>query len=133
MRRLLLRHRWINLLVVGLMLFATSGASLTRMTCLAGGHSVLSFGLADDCCPMDDHHADASLKATCCELSQAKANTIAFVPNDVLALTPVLMVLDAVPVMIAFEPSFTRCSWLDSRPPPLNGTERLAAIGSFLI
>lgn len=133
MRRLLFRHRWINLLVVGLVLFSTSGASLSRMTCLTSGHSELSFGLADDCCPEDGGAEDAALKATCCEFSEAKAVGLTFVPNDLLVLAPVLMALDAAPVMIAAELSVARFTWLDSRPPPLLGSERLATIGSYLI
>ena len=131
MRRFLLRHRWATIAVVGLMLFATSGATLSRMTCFSEGHSVLSFGGADDCCPEEE--SGAGLKAACCELSQAQAGPIAFVPHDVLALAPVLMALDAVPVVVALERSFVPVSWLDSRPPPLLAPERLASIASFLI
>ncbi|MEO8589756.1 MAG: hypothetical protein ABI432_10335 [Flavobacteriales bacterium] len=133
MRRVLLRHRWVTLLVVGLMLFATSGTTLSRMTCLAGGHSVLSFGQAGDCCPDADSGGNATLKATCCELSQAKPGTVTFVPHDVVGLTLVLMVVDAAPVMIAVERSSVTHMWLASRPPPLNGAERLASIGSLLL
>lgn len=133
MRRLLHRYCWVNLLVVGLMLFATSGASLSRMTCLTGGHSVLSFGLAEDCCPADDNHADATLKATCCELSQAKAGTITFVPSAAMVFTPELMVLDVAPVMVALERSSVPRAWLEGRPPPLRTGERLASIGSLLL
>lgn len=131
MRRFLLKHRWATILVVGLMLFATSGATLSRMTCFSEGHSVLSFGAADDCCP--DEASGPGLKAVCCELSQARAGIIAFVPHDMLALAPVLMALDAVPVMVVLEIVSTGTSWLESRPPPLLAPERLASISSFLI
>src|SRR5688572_7357890 len=121
MRRFLLKHRWATVMVVGLMLFATSGATLSRMTCFAGGHSVLSFGAADDCCPEEGN--GAGLKAACCELSQAKAGTIAFVPHDALALAPVLMALDAALVTIVLERSRLNATWLESRPPPLRAPE----------
>jgi len=133
MRRFLLRHRWATLVVVGLMLFATSGATLSRMTCLMDGHSVLSFGFADDCCPEPEAGSNAVLKATCCEFSEATVGAVTFVAHNTLALTPVLMVLDAVPVTVMVERTFELCRWLDVRPPPLRGGERLAILGSFLI
>lgn len=131
MRRFLLKHRWATVLVMGLMLFATSGATLSRMTCFSEGHSVLSFGAADDCCP--EETSGPGLKAACCELSQAKAGIVAFVAHDALALAPMLMALDAVPVTVVLETASTGTSWLESRPPPLRAPERLASISSFLI
>lgn len=131
MRRFLLKHRWATILVVGLMLFATSGATLSRMTCLMGGHTVLSFGLADDCCPEPESGSHAVLKATCCEFSEAKGATVTFIANNTLALVPVLMALDAVPVTIGLEEGSMPFAWLDSRPPPLSRPERLASIGSL--
>ena len=121
------------MMVAGLMLFAISGTTLSRMTCLAGGHSVLSFGLAGDCCPDAEAAGGSTVKATCCEFSQARSLTPAFVPHAPLDLTPVLMVLDAVPMTVAFLRTSAPCGWLQSRPPPMSSPERLASFGVFLI
>lgn len=55
MRRFFQHNRWLTVLVACLLLFATSGLSLSRATCLMSGHSLLSAGLASDCCEDQEH------------------------------------------------------------------------------
>ena len=133
MRRLLLRHRWATYLVAGLVLFATSGTTLSRMTCLMGGHSVWSLGAAADCCPEGEAHEGASIKALCCELSQAKAGVSAALPSvhqDAVLLADVQQITSLVSKAV-IAPVLVR--WLDTRPPPRDVSGRLAELRTHRI
>ncbi len=129
MRAFLDRHTWITYLVVGVFVLATSGAALSRMTCLDGGHSVLSFGLATDCCPPDEEYGDAPMfKADCCELATVQAESDNYLPHEVLQVAVAeVAVAFHLPQEVALVPA-PRCGWLCSRPPPLSTAERLAVL-----
>lgn len=126
MRRLLLRHRWTSYLVTGLLLFATSGATLSRMTCLMGGHSVLSLGLATECCPKSDTDGVPVLKSTCCDVTEARLGQPDLLPSEQLAMDPFLNGVSwMAPPSIASELVLWP-EWLETRPPPKDAPERLA-------
>lgn len=116
-----------------LLLFATSGMAVSRVTCLLGGHSVVSLGAMDDCCPEDVPTDGPSVRPECCALSSARSGGDPFVGHDVTGIAPLLAVLDnvrpepmtAVPMVLPKRQQ--------SRPPPLLVPERLAAHGVFLI
>lgn len=133
MRRFLQYNRWATVLVVGLLLFATSGLSLTRMTCLMGGHSVLSMGLAVDCCPGGIEAHGAQLSATCCALSQAVLDDVHLLPASDVDVDFVLIAGSSIwSVEFAMDPS-RPLHWLESRPPPMALMERLAVIRTRLV
>lgn len=133
MRRFLQHNRWVTVLVTCLLLFATSGFSLSRMTCLMDGHTVLSFGQAGDCCPEDEASDLPTVKADCCALTQAKLDRVSVITSSSLDLDPFFLTLDGVAVHVAQVPPAIPLRWLDSRPPPMRTPERLAAFGAFLI
>ena len=133
MRRLLQQHRWITALVACLLLFATSGLSLSRMTCLMGGQSVLSVGQGSDCCPREEHDANATIQATCCAITQIVADHAQLLQSTTLDLDVILIALDAAPMMVALAPVQVPLRWLDSRPPPLAVPDRLASLRVLLI
>ncbi|MBK8499861.1 MAG: hypothetical protein IPL52_13850 [Flavobacteriales bacterium] len=133
MRRFLQDNRWATVLVAGLLLFATSGLSLTRMTCLMGGHSVLSMGFTVDCCPGEAEAHGAQLSATCCALTQAVLVDVHLLPASDVDLDFLLIACSSIwSVEFAIDPS-RPLHWLESRPPPLALMERLAVIGTRLV
>ncbi len=132
MRRFLHRNRWATLLVIGLLMFASSGMMLSRMTCLIAGHSIYSIGLIEGCCPEDDHEM-ATIEAVCCEIGQVARNTGAFVGHAGPDLVVLLLCLDAAPWATITLPEPAPLAWLESRPPPEHSGERLATLGSLLI
>lgn len=133
MRRLLQHNRWITVLVACLLLFATSGFSLTRMTCLMGGHTVFSFGQLDDCCPDEQGTDQATLKAECCAITQAKLEPVNVVVVNSLGLDPVFVAFGTAPFEVAQALVLVPLRWLDTRPPPLTVPDRLAVFSTFLI
>jgi hypothetical protein len=132
MRRFLHRNRWATLSVVALLMFATSGMMLSRMTCLMGGHSVWALGLIEDCCPEEEHDM-ATISAVCCEFGQTSAFKEAFVGHAGIDLVGLLLCLDAAPFSVLTLPEPAPLAWLESRPPPAFAGERLATLGSLLI
>jgi hypothetical protein len=134
MRRLLLRHRWVTVFTAALLLVATSGVTLSRMTCLMGGHSVLGIGDISDCCPDDavpDHEA---IQAECCAYNAAVGERVLTVGQSGLELHAVLSLIEAAPVlMLSMERSTVRSTLVERRPPPLDMPERLARSGAYLI
>lgn len=130
--RKLKKNRWVLASLAMLLLLATSGLTVSRMSCLISGHSVLSLGLADDCCPEEEHADGTMIGATCCELVQASADRVELLPSATFDLVA-LPVTDASPSWGAVVLERNPLRWLDSRPPPLLGPERLALISVFLI
>jgi len=129
--RKLRRNRWALATMALLLLLATSGLTVSRMSCLISGHSELSIGIVDDCCPEEDHEG-TSVEATCCDLEKAGAQRFDLLPSTEL----VLIALPATEfVSLPGECLTERVSprWLDSRPPPLSGLERLTLERCFLI
>lgn len=128
MRSFLHNNRWASVLVAVLLLFATSGMAITRMTCLIGGHSVVGLGALEDCCPEDERSEVPTVKSECCALSLAQATGDPFVGNDDPGIAPLLVVLQnvpfdtmaAVPMVLPKKPK--------SGPPPLRAQERLSVL-----
>jgi hypothetical protein len=133
MRRFLHRNRWATLSVVALLMFATSGMMLSRMTCLISGHSVLALGLIEDCCP-EEHHDMATISAVCCEFGQTSLFESTFFGHAGPDIEALLLCLDAAPIAVLTLPEPAPLAWLESRPPPaFFAGERLATLGSLLI
>ncbi|MFZ1691830.1 MAG: hypothetical protein WAT74_01425 [Flavobacteriales bacterium] len=130
--RKLKKNRWMLASLAMLLLLATSGLTVSRMSCLISGHSVLSLGLAEDCCPEEEHGDGATITATCCELLQAGAERLELLPSTTFDLIA-LPVTDAAPTLAAVALERHPLRWLDSRPPPLIGKDRLAQMRRFLI
>ena len=57
-------------LVTALLLLATSGLSLSRMTCLKGGFSVYTLGTTFAECGAEEVPSEAALRAECCTFGQ---------------------------------------------------------------
>lgn len=129
--RKLHRNRWAMAAMAMLLLLATSGVTVSRMTCLMSGHSVLSLGKGDDCCPVDEHDG-AALEATCCDMVQAGAERVELLPTA--AIDPVaLPEADAVATWRMPAARVITVRWLDGRPPPLVAPERLSLLRVWLI
>ena len=126
MRQLLKRNKWITAFMGVIFLFASSGAMLSRMTCFVGGHSELSIGMADDCCP-EDLADGPTITASCCAFTTAQADLTDFVPHPPTAVPPaVWMTVQVMFVQVPLTESVST-TWLDSRPPPTSGPDRLVA------
>lgn len=119
--------------MAALLLLGTSGVALSRMTCLMGGHSVLSLGMADDCCPGQEGTGGMALKAHCCAYTQAGGDR----PDALQSQMPVLalhgQVSEAVAASLLLLSDTRPWKWLDSRPPPHDAPERLARLRVRLI
>lgn len=118
MRRFLHRHRWFTFMVAGMLVFATSGLMLSRMTCLIGGHSVYGIGLLEECCPEDEHSAEATIKAECCSIGAADPLELELLSHSLLDLGEVLLDLESTPFVLIPLPTQPPIHWLQSRPPP---------------
>ena len=114
-----------------LLLLATSGITVSRMSCLISGHSELSLGIADDCCE-DEGHKGTSVEATCCDLEQAGTDRLDVLPASQMQFVA-LPCTEFVSVLSACLSERFVLRWLDSRPPPMRGLDRLAWVSSFLI
>jgi hypothetical protein len=134
MRRILQRHRCITLGVVALLLFATSGLMLSRMTCLMSGRSVLAFGTLEDCCPDPEKPEGASIAPVCCVFGQAAADVEPFMPTE--AMAQVAVPFAEVGFVKPFELALTEevgTATLRDRAPPPPATTRLALLATFRI
>ena len=120
-------------MAVLVLLLGTAMPAMLRMTCLAGGHSVVSMGQVEDCCPKD-HAGSATFSATCCELWEARPQRSEFVPA-LKAMVPMpVAVLHQQPVFVApgpVPPALTDAHI--ARPPPLSRDQRQATTGVFII
>lgn len=116
-----------------LFLLGSAVPAVSRMDCLVSGHSELSVGFADECCPDDGDAQGPVFKAVCCEVLTAEPGKQPFAPQppilvpDQPALVPVLGV--KVRAVALHRPG----AHLSRRPPPLALAERLAEVGCFLI
>lgn len=129
MRALLDRHKWLTYVVVGFFLLATSGMALSRMTCLDGGHSVVSLGKATDCCPEEEAHGPSpEVKAACCELAMVQGERDNYLPNAGYDFTVSDLALERFVIEWSVPEPVFNVSWLGSRPPPLAVPDRLAVI-----
>lgn len=134
MRRILQRHRWATLGVVGLLLFATSGLMLSRMTCLMSGRSVVAFGMMEDCCPEPERSANATVAPICCVFGNAAADVEPFMPSDAKAqlAVPWATVGFVKPLELALQEGHGTAIRCD-RAPPLPATARLAMFATYRI
>ena len=132
MRKFLQQNRWFTFLVIGLLLFATSGTMVSRMTCLIGGHSELTIGLVEECCPHEEHDG-AVIGPQCCDVGQTDQLESSFIAGADLHLVVFLLSLDALPFTTIISTEPTTIPWLQSRPPPEDFGERAARLGSLLI
>lgn len=129
MRAFFDRHTWITYLVVGLFLLATSGTAISRMTCLEGGHSILSLGITTGCCPEEEGLSDVpEFRPACCELAFVQGERDNYLPNVGFDFFVEEIDLWHMVVDISLPHRMPVISWLGSRPPPLSGPDRLAAI-----
>lgn len=128
MRSFLHNNRWASVLVAVLLLFATSGMAITRMTCLLGGHSVVSLGALEDCCPADEGSDVPTVKAECCALSSAQTTGDPFVGHDDSSMAPLLAVLQNVPCETMAAVPMVLPKKPKSGPPPLRAQERLSVL-----
>lgn len=134
MRRILQRHRWATLGVVGLLLFSTSGLMLSRMTCLMSGRSVVAFGMLDDCCPEPERSTHATVAPVCCVFGHAAADVEPFMPTE--AMAQVAVPYAVVGFVKPFELVLTEdvaTTTLHDRAPPLPATARLALFATYRI
>lgn len=127
-------HRWLSVITGMLLLFTTATPALVRMTCLSGGHSVLSVGQAEDCCPEQEHGPGATFAAACCDSDAAKPVDHLFESN-VPGSQALTAILPTAITHLLHAPSYTDAHRLPvrSRPPPLLVLERLSLERSFLI
>lgn len=121
---------WLSLV---LFLAGTAVPAVSRMDCLMSGHSTVSVGFADDCCPGEGEEQGATVKAVCCEITTAEpgkqpfANQQHVLVPDQPAMAPVLGV--QMPAVVLHRAGVH----LSRRPPPPALAERLAVVGCFLI
>lgn len=116
------------------LLLGTAAPALARMTCVMGGPSIVSFGQAKDCSPVDHAQPFTTVQATCCEVLQTDPQRSDFVPATgvmipvlfAMVLPAAIMPAEIIAPMVRRDASFTR-------PPPLERSQRLAATGVFLI
>jgi len=129
-----LRGKGLSLVAMLVLLLGTAAPALARMTCVMGGPSVMTIGLATDCAPVDHHHPVTTVKATCCEVLQAQPQRTDFVPAA-NHMVPTLFAM-AMPASVCrvdvIAPVVRSDAWF-SRPPPLPRSQRLASTGVFLI
>lgn len=133
MRSLLQRHSWATLTVVVLLLFATSGMALSRMTCLISGHSIVGLGMLEDCCPEPEPAEGATIAPVCCVFGQAALDLEPLMPGASLEFLPLFAselrfhtALGPVPQVLSTERFF-------GLPPPLEAAERLVLHSTFRI
>ena len=123
------------MLAAVLLLLATAAPALVRMSCLNGGHTVLSIGQADECCPQEEHQGDGpQLRARCCELERTapvhEAFTVENSHSTMVIVTPTPAVhFDLVPLPATQAPGYG----FVPRPPPLLTGQRLSQVGSLLL
>jgi hypothetical protein len=98
------------------------------MTCLQGGHSVLSFGMADACCPIEESGDIPVLKAACCAFTSAELDGIHVMVTSSVELNALFLAMDAAPVHILQEVAPVPLRWLDGRPPPMDGSDRVVSL-----
>jgi hypothetical protein len=116
-----------------LFLLGSAAPAVSRMDCLVSGHSEVTVGYADECCPEEGDAQGPIIKAVCCEVLTAEPGKQPFAPQPPVLVPdqPVLVqVLGVdVPAVVLHRPGVH----IARRPPPPALAERLAEVGSFLI
>ncbi|MBK9176207.1 MAG: hypothetical protein IPM46_07700 [Flavobacteriales bacterium] len=126
MRRFSHRHPWTILVMVVLLLFGTSGVTLSRMTCLLGGHTVVGLGLLEDCCPEDEEHDAPVVKSLCCDFGAAFSSIDDVLPSPPQESPAVNQAAHGLALASSFTGDAESIAWLTTRPPPRTVTERLS-------
>jgi hypothetical protein len=133
MRHFLHRHRWLTVMVAMLLVVATSGMTLSRMTCLIGGHSIWSIGLMEECCPHPEEQDLATISSHCCDVGQASGTGDPLLGHSGPDMEVLLVIAGATPFSTIVLPAQRPLNWLLSRPPPCDPGDRLVDLGTFLI
>lgn len=128
------RTHGLAVLAMLLLLLGTAAPALARMTCVMGGHTELSVGQPEDCCPTDHTHPTDELKATCCEVLQAQPQRDDFVAATHVAVPSPPVVLMAWPVQVPFPLVHAmQAEEFSIGPPPAPLLRVLASTGVFRI
>ncbi|HRH39876.1 MAG TPA: hypothetical protein PK760_16115, partial [Flavobacteriales bacterium] len=114
------------------LLFVTSGISLTRMTCLMSGRTTVSLGALNDCCA-DDGSGGASLETQCCLIVQASMPQVHVVLSK--SVTPSIVVAPFVfaPPAVLLTATARSVRLDHDRPPPLLPGDRLARLRTLRV
>lgn len=128
-------HRWLAAFAALLLLLGTAAPALVRMNCLNSGHSVVSIGQADDCCPPEQEHPQgAQIHPVCCEFQRTAPERTAF---HVETAPSIGSAFERGPEPgTGFTPSLLDAPkgyGLMAHPLPLLTAERLSQLGRFLI
>lgn len=127
-------RQWFSALAALLLLTSSAMPAVVRMTCVNGGHTVLSIGHAEDCCPDRDQQEGASIQAICCEFQEAATQRAEFNAEHQVAFQ--------LPVVLLYSSGASNSHVVDlrtptdrgsERPPPLDVLERLSQFCSFRI
>lgn len=117
-----------------LLLLGTAAPALARMTCVAGGHTEVSVGQPEDCCPTDHAHPTDELKATCCEVLAAQPQRTDFVPGAQPAAPAPLVFVVAWPMQAPMPlVHAVQADAFGPGPPPSTLLRALASTGVFRI
>lgn len=127
-RRFLKHNRWATALVACLFMVATSGMTISRMTCLIGGHSALSIGTPADCCPDEEEQGGPTIQPQCCVHASVKGEQHEFIVHQDVDLAPALIALYAAPRLLLSEGNAPVLFLVDDLPPPLDTPARLAVL-----
>jgi hypothetical protein len=114
--------------LIGVFVLATSGTAVSRMTCLMGGHSVLSLGMIADCCPEGPANDGAVVKAICCDLSSVGGVEADYLAHPSLSIPLVGMACQMGSLTVHVPTAIVLPAWLDTRPPPRTVTDRLVKL-----
>ncbi|MBL0045147.1 MAG: hypothetical protein IPP33_12370 [Flavobacteriales bacterium] len=127
-------RQWFSALAALLLLTSSAMPAVVRMTCVNGGHTVLSIGQAEDCCPDSDQQEGASIQAICCEFQEAAPQRAEFSAEHQVAfqLPEVLLYSSGVSDSHVADLR-TPTDRGSERPPPLYVLERLSQLCSFRI
>ena len=114
--------------LVGLLLFATAGPVLSRMTCLMSGRSVVALGDGKACCPEQERTDTPTLKGVCCTFSVVKAADVDLRQADATEIhLPVQLVLERY-VPSEGRPLTRPVLAVQARPPPITAPQRASQL-----
>jgi hypothetical protein len=111
-----------------LLLFAAAAPTLSRMTCLEGGHSQLVLGDLNDCCPEAPAPDGPVFKGQCCIASTAQADAAQFVQSQGTVVPDHAVLVAVLPVTVALLLEPTMLPSYERGPPPLDASARMARL-----
>ena len=122
------RSRALAFGLVGLLLFATAGPVLSRMTCLMSGRSVVALGDGKACCPEQERTDTPTLKGVCCTFSVVKAAELDLRQADATEVhMPVQVVMER-HVPSEGQPLTRPVFAVEARPPPITALQRASQL-----